>query len=129
MNGLRLALELVGVAMLYTGWFDAYKYHISANKIREVKTGRGHSRRFINWALVNDLVKLTYLLLSALAFNRVDWFLIICTFFALIFMIEHWICLYLYYPYKLRGVYNFKRPNVWKYLVNSVQSNNNRKRL
>jgi hypothetical protein len=129
MINLKLLLDIVGFIMIYTGWLDAYKYHVSANTIRKVKTAHGHSRRFINYALINDIMRIIYLGVSALVFERIDWFLIICCIFAIIFMIEHWLTVYIYYPYRRRGLQGFKRPHLGIYFINSILPNRIRRRL
>lgn len=129
MINLKLLLDVIGFLMIYTGWLDAYKYHVSATTIRKVKTARGHSRRFINYALINDIIKIIYLGLSAIVFGRIDWFLIVCCIFAIIFMIEHWCTVYVYYPYRRRGLIGFKKPNLYIYFLNSILPNKIRKRL
>jgi hypothetical protein len=44
-------------------------------------------------------------------------------------MIEKWYIIYYFYPFKRRGLLNFRRPSLWKYFINSVIPNNKRKRL
>ena len=52
--------QIFGNALIFTSIFDALKYVVQANKIRKQKTAKGMSRRFINWAVSNDIVKLIY---------------------------------------------------------------------
>ena len=73
---LVLMVQLVGYYMLLTGFWDAYKYHWQSCAIKKVGIAKGHSRKFINAALHNDYVKITYLFLSDLLYLRLDWFLI-----------------------------------------------------
>ena len=116
-------LHFTGIILAITGWLDGWKYHISASAIRKVKSAKGHSRRFINYAIQNDIVRLIHCLFIP------DWYLVFSTILALIFMAEHFYTLYLFYPYKLRGCSNFKRPNIFLYLMNSIVSNRIRKKL
>jgi hypothetical protein len=117
-------LELWGIGLLITRFCDGYKYHIEANAIRRAKTAKGHSRKFINIAWGSDLYMLIYLLN-----NNIDWFMIISFIIALIFMTEHWITVYKFYPYKCRGLQGFKKPNLIIYLLNSLLPNKIRRRL
>lgn len=109
--------------MTITGVFDAIKYRWNCIAIRKAGTARGQSRKFINTAIVSDLVKLTY------GIVRLDVFIIFSALIALFFMLEQWITVYRYYPYKNRGLLNFKRPSLWVYFINSILPNNLRRRL
>ena len=57
----NLLADGVGILLTITGILDAYKYHWEASSIRKVKTARGHSRKFINAAILNDVVRIIYL--------------------------------------------------------------------
>jgi len=116
-------LYFTGALVAITGWFDAYKYHVSAQVIRKVGLAKGHSRRFINYAIWNDIARIIHCILLP------DWWLVISSIIALIFMIEHFYTQYLFYPYKCRGLIGFKRPNLLTYFINSLVSNKIRKRL
>lgn len=126
---LEYLLQIVGIYLTISGLFDAYKYHWQANAIKKIKTARGQSRKFINAAIHNDLVKIVYLSLSAYILKRIDWYLLSSSIIALIFMLECWWTIYLYYPYRYRGLSHFKRPNIFIYIINSLLSNKIRKRL
>jgi len=114
--------ELLGILLVLTGILDAIKYTVQANKIRRDKIAR-MSRKFINWALLNDYVRLIYGIVIY------DWFIMTSALLALICMTDLWITIYRFYPYRKRGLLNFKRPPVIKYLWNSLQPNYWRKRL
>ncbi len=116
--------EIVGILITITGVFDAVKYYWEAQKIRQVGTARGHSRKFINAAILNDLVRVVYFLF----FNR-DIYLIISAALALLCMGYQFACIYLYYPYRGRGLNNFKRPSLLTFLINSFIPNKYRRRL
>jgi len=115
--------NLFGNLLIFTSIFDALKYSIQANKIRKVKSAKSMSRRFINWAMSNDIIKLIYGIIIR------DIYIVLSSLLSLICMIHLWIVIYLYYPYKHRGLVNFKRPNVLLYLINSLIPNSIRKRL
>lgn len=115
--------DALGVLLVITGIFDAYKYHWGAKAIRKVKTAKGHSRKFMNAAISNDATRILYL-----AF-RWDAFLMISSLLAIVCMLEMWWALYWFYPYRRRKQKNFKRPGLVKYIINSLQSNKTRKRL
>jgi|SRR3989304_8367537 len=115
--------QIFGALLIFTSIFDAVKYSVQARKITYVKSAKGMSRRFINWAMMNDIVKLIYGLLI------LDIYIILSSILALVCMTHLWVVIYLYYPYRHRGLSNFKRPNVMLYLINSILPNRIRRRL
>lgn len=116
--------NLLGVILTVTGIFDAIKYHWQTISIRKVGLARGHSRKFINAAILNDLVRLFYFI-----FVKPDVYLLIATIIALGCMTELYWTIYCFYPYRMRGCFNFKRPNIFTYFINSWLLNKIRKRL
>jgi len=122
MNNILLK-DVVGGLLIITSIFDALKYSIQARKIHKAKSAKSMSRRFINFALLNDFVKLGY------GFVIWDLFIMFSAVLALVCMIDLWWQIYWYYPYRMRGCSNFKRPNILFYLVNSILPNDIRKRL
>jgi uncharacterized protein with PQ loop repeat len=115
--------QIFGNALIFTSIFDVLKYVVQANKIRKQKTAKGMSRRFINWAVSNDIVKLIYGIIIG------DLYIILSSLLALVCMAYLWVVIYLYYPYRHRGLVNFKRTNVILYLINSLIPNSIRRRL
>ena len=115
--------NVIGVLLIITGIFDAWKYTWQAKKIQSVGTAKGHSRKFINMAITNDLIRITYSILIK------DLYLVAINTIAMSCMINLWIIIYLYYPYRRRGLINFKRPNLILYFWNSITPNSIRKRL
>lgn len=113
----------LGVIFLITSLFDAVKYKWNASKIRKYQSAKGHSRKFINVALLNDIVRLAY------GISIHDLYIILSSILALIFMFELFFMIYWYYPYKYRNLMNFKRPNIFLYLLNSILPNSIAKRL
>ena len=117
------AKQIFGGLLIATSIFDALKYSLQANKIRRVRTAKAMSRRFINWAMMNDIIKLAY---GAIIF---DMYIVLSSVLALICMMDLWFTIYVYYPYKQRGLINFRRPNIIVYLINSILPNRIRKKL
>jgi uncharacterized protein with PQ loop repeat len=115
--------QIIGALLVFTSIFDALKYAVQANKIRKQKSAKGMSRRFTNWAISNDVVKLIYGIIL------IDVYIIVSSIMALGCMIYLWVETYFWYPYIHRGLSNFKRPNVILYLINSLIPNSLRKRL
>jgi len=115
--------DIFGTLLFITGIFDAIKYHIQANKVVYKKSSNNLSRKFTNFAIINDLVKTAYGIII------MDWFIISTSLLAMVCMLRLWWVQYLYYPFKMRGCYNFKRPHPILYLYNSLQANSIRKRL
>jgi hypothetical protein len=120
---LDLLQNSLGVTFLITSIFDAIKYHWNAGKVRDVKTSKGHSRQFINVAILNDTVRMAY------GISIHDWYIILSSLLAMIFMIELFWMIYLYYPYRSRSRQDFQRPNILQYFINSVIPNRWAKRL
>jgi hypothetical protein len=114
---------VIGFIFIISGIFDSWKYHWESDKIREVKTAKGHSRKFINVAILSDLVKLFY----AICIN--DLFITFSACVALGFMIELFVMIYFYYPYKHRKAIDFVRPNIFIYTINSLLPNKIRRKL
>jgi hypothetical protein len=118
-----LLKDIVGTILVVTSIFDAIKYTLQANKIRHTKNAKSQSRKFINFAIVNDVVKFYYGTII------IDWFIVISSVLAIVCMLDLWFTTYRFYPYRMRGCSNFKRPSVLIYLINSILPNRLRKRL
>jgi len=113
-----------GIGLVLSRFYDGYKYHIQSKKIRKLKLSRGHSRDFGNIAMGVDGFMLLYFI-----FKNFDLYMIISTIIMILFVAEYWLTLYWFYPFRMRGCSNFKRPNLWVYFLNSIQSDKSRKRL
>jgi hypothetical protein len=123
LNLLRIT-DFWGIGLLIIRFLDGYKYYIESVALKKAGLAKGRSRRFINYAWISDAYTILYILT-----HKIDWYLIVCFIIALIFMSEYWYTLYLTYPYKKRGLNNFKRPNIFVYLMNSLTPNKLRKKL
>lgn len=121
----RLLLqEIFGFLLILTGILDALKYKIQAIRIRQEKTAEALSRRFINYAILNDIVKLGYGIIIR------DTFIICTSVLALICMIYLFWTVYLYYNYETYPRRRYiKRPSLWIYTINSILPNSKRKHL
>lgn len=120
LNNIR---EFIGSCLILTSIFDAWKYVWQARAIKRAKTARGHSRKFINAAIFNDLIKLLYGIIL------LDFFIIFSSLLALITMIYNFYIIYIFYPYRKRGLIHFKRPNIILYIINSILPNSIRRKL
>ena len=118
-----IILAITGILLTITGIWDGYKYHWSAVAIRKTKTAKGQSRKFINAAVSNDVIRIIHCIILP------DWWLAVSSMLALVFMLEHWWMVYWYYPYRCRGLIGFKRPNLMLFIINSLIPNKIRKRL
>jgi hypothetical protein len=118
-----LIKDIIGGILVITSIFDAWKYVWNAKSISKIGTARGHSRKFINAAILNDTVKLSYGIVIS------DLFIILSSLLALGTMAFLFYTIYKYYPYKYRGLLNFKRPNIFLYIINSILPNRLRRRL
>lgn len=115
--------EILGIILIVTGLFDAWKYAWQGQKIKQTKTAKGQSRKFLNAAIVNDGVRITYAIVIS------DIYILLSSLLAMSTMLYCYWITYLYYPFKKRGLINFKRPNVFLYIINSILPNSIRKRL
>jgi len=122
-------LTTVGIYLTITGFYDAYKYHWQSESIKKVKLAKGHSRKFMNAAINNDITRIIYLSLFGYVYGKYDWYLLLSSLFAIIFMIECWRTIYIYYPYRHRGLQNFKRPSLYVFVLNSLIPNKYRRKL
>jgi hypothetical protein len=118
-------LDIFKFIVLLTGLIDAEKYENQRSKIIKAKTAKSQSRMFLNKAFVIDVIKLAYVVIL----YPHDWVLLTISFLPLITIARCYWVTYLYYPYKMRGLDNFHRPNFWTYFCNSWISNKKRKRL
>ena len=109
--------------MTIAGIFDAIKYIWESQAIIKVKTSKGHSRKFINAAIINDVVRIVYLF----SMDKLDWYLMISALAAILCMAYMYYQVYRFYPYKTypKG----KKPNIFLYMWNSFLPNNLRPRL
>lgn len=114
---------IFGILLILTSIFDALKYSLQAWKIQKVQTAKAQSRKFVLMAIGNDLVKTMY---GILIF---DVYIFVSSVLALFCMFHLWIIVYRYYPYKQRGLYNFKKPNIVKFTINAMVPNHMRERL
>lgn len=127
-NFLLLTNEIVkniaGAILIFWGYFDGVKYHLQAKAVRKAKSARGNSRMFTNLAIGNDVYRLFYFF-----FIDRNFYVLLTSIIALIFMLELWYVQYKFYPYKYRGLSSFKRPNIILYIINSWLPNSIRKHL
>lgn len=115
--------DIIGGLLIITSLFDAWKYIWQGEAIKKVGIAKGHSRKFINAAIFNDIVKLGYGVVI------LDIFIISSSILALITMGYNFYIIYRYYPYRCRGLHGFKRPNLFAYFLNSLIPNKFRKKL
>jgi hypothetical protein len=115
--------NIIGIVFIMTGVLDALKYNWEARKVKESQSSKTHSRKFINCALLNDIIKLLY------GICILDTYIILTSLIAIFTMCNLWWQIYLFYPYKYRNLKNWKRPNVFVYFINSLIPNIKRKHL
>lgn len=115
--------SVIGVLLIVSGIFNSYKYVWQAQKIKKVKTAKGQSRKFINTALADDIIRISYSIVIR------DLYIFLVSLLAFVTMSYLFFIIYLYYPYRHRGLNNFKRPNLLLYTINSILPNSIRKCL
>ena len=114
---------IFGVLLILTGILDAGKYSLQAWKIQKVGTAKAQSRKFVLMAIGNDLIKTIY------SVCILDIYIFLSSVLALVCMLHLWIIVYQLYPYRHRGLYNFRRPNILIFTLNAMIPNRIRKRL
>jgi len=119
----NILVNIFGILLIGTGVLDAAKYALQGYKIQKAKSAKNFSRQFMNFALSNDIVKLCYGIVIY------DFYIILTSILALATMIYMWWEIYLWYPYKKRGLNNFRRPNILIYVINSLLPNSLRRKL
>lgn len=119
----KILVNIFGGLLVITSILDALKYEIQARKIINAKSSKNMSRRFINWALLNDLVKFIYGIMIW------DFYIVFTSILSLVTMTRMWYAQYLFYPYRMRGCHGFKRPHILLYFWNSITPNKIRRRL
>lgn len=116
--------SIFGILLVLTSIGDAWKYTIQARRVQKEKSSQNLSRRFINFAVLNDLVKLIY------GFVIGDWFIISTSIMALVCMLDLWYQIYWWYCYETYPKrIKITRPNILLYLWNSILPNRVRKHL
>lgn len=119
-----LLTEILRWAVLLASIVDSYKYKFLTNKISRLKSSREVSRKFINVSIFHKILLLIYSLIILK-----DWVITWSCIIAIYTSLEAFYYVYLFYPYKMRGLKNFKRPSILEYTLNSILPNKNRKRL
>jgi hypothetical protein len=115
--------DILGGILIVTSLFDAWKYIWQAQLIKKIGTAKGHSRKFLNVAIFNDIIKFGYGVVI------LDIFIILSSCLALVTMCYNFYTVYKFYPYRCRGLSGFKKPNIFYYIINSMIPNRIRKRL
>ncbi len=119
--------DIAGVILIIFGYLDAIKYHFQSQKIKQAKTAIGNSRKFINLAIINDFYRFFYFI-----FIDNNYYVLITAILALIFMLELYWNIYIFYPYKQYPKSKttvLKRPNIILYIYNSLLPNKIRRHL
>lgn len=120
---LEVIKTVFGVLLIITGIFDAGKYSLQAWKIEKAQSAKVQSRKFVMMAIGNDLIKTMYSILI------MDAYIFISSVLAMICMLHLWLVVYKHYPYKHRGLHNFKKPNIIIFTLNACMPNRIRERL
>ena len=116
-----------GWGIIIARFYDGYKYRMNSRKIKKLKSAEGHSRDFGNTALAVDIFMLGYFI-----FKNYDPYMIFSCIVCILFVLEYWVTLYIYYPYQTYPkiiTKTIKRPNVWIYFVNSLQNDKTKHHL
>ena len=121
---MEILTEILRYSLFIMGVWDSFKYKIMSNKMAKLKSGKEHSRTFLNGSIIYRVLLWLYAWLILK-----DWVITWTCVIALFTLAEAWYTLYIFYPYKTRGFKNFKRPSIWKYFWNSILPNHVRTRL
>lgn len=119
-----IGMHILKAAVLFLGFMDAYKYKLMTQKVARLKASGQIPRKFLVWSIANRIVLLLYVWLEL---N--DWILITTSAIALYTMLEAFYYVYDYYPYRNRGLKNFKKPSMWIFIKDIFSKNTYGKRL
>ena len=114
---------ILGYLLIILGTLDGIKYYWFGQKIEKTKSSNAYSRKGLNVAIFNDFIRIIYGIVI------MDNYIVVSSILASITMIFCWYKIYQYYPYRKRGLINFRRPSIMKYLINSILPNKIRKHL
>lgn len=107
-----------GLIVLIAGIGDSYKYRLLSNKIKRLSSSRGVSRQFINIAIFHKVILSIWAI-----FYLKDWVVAISSLLALYTSLELWYYCYINYHFFGKGRFGWKRPNIFKYIWNSLLPN------
>lgn len=116
-------LDILKFLVLIAGIADAYKYRRQTEKILRKQSSKNISRVSVLLGIFNNIVLIVYCTVYNL------WILTTIRLIALFTTCRLYWNMYKYYPYKTRGLDNFKRPPFFIFLKNSLTPNNRAKRL
>ena len=120
----NLGMATLKLLVLVFGFMDAYKYKLMTQKVGRLKASGQIPRKFLVWSIANRIVLLLYVWLEL---N--DIILITTSVIALYTMLEAFYYVYEYYPYRCKGLKNFKKPSIWKFTKDIFSNNKHGKRL
>lgn len=116
--------QVFGFLVLVFGILDAYKYRLLTEKVKRYESSRGQSRLATNYAVIYKILLVIWSI-----FYLKDWVVSLSALLALYTSTELFWNIYVYYPYKHRGLLNFKRPNLIRYIINSFMPNTKQNRI
>lgn len=117
-------LQIFSWMVLVASIFDSYKYKFLSYKISKLKSSGEISRKFINISILYRILLLIYSY-----FILHDWVITWSCIIALYTLFETFYFVYTYYPYRQRGLKNFRKPSLLKYIWNSILPNSIRQKL
>ena len=118
-----IILIILSILVTVAGILDGYKYKYQTYKIRQYKTARSQSRMFVNIAIFNAMSRTAFCIFVG------QYLLALISIFATYFIIELFWTTYVYYPFRKRSQFGFKKPNIIVYFFNSLVPNQLRRRL
>ena len=117
-------IDIFGWLLIYIRFVDGWTYKILADKIKKVGLANGHSRKAANLHILINLWMVLYFI-----FHTHDIYMAIAMAINTGFVVYYWNIIRIFYPYKFRGLTNFKKPSLIKYTINSLMPNKFRKKL
>jgi len=119
-----IAIKVLKGIVLLTGFMDSYKYKLQAQKVCRLKSSGQISRLALLYAILHRVPLFIYVSLVLK-----DTILIAISFIALYTITEALYYTYRYYPYRNRGLKNFKRPSFYKFIKDTIEPHKYGKRL
>jgi len=116
--------SILGLLLVFGGFVDGWKYRLQTRKILKNKTAKNCSRMFANISFLVRIPMIGYGIFVK------DIFIVLTSIVALYFIFEYYWTIYNYYPYhKYPKRITIKRPNFFRYIINSFQPNSKREHL
>lgn len=119
-----MKFDIFGWLFIIFRIIDGWSYRLQAEKIKKIRIANGHSRKSANLHILIDSFMIWYAW-----FHIHDFYMTVAMIINTLFVMYYWNTIRTYYPYRKRGLVNFKKPSIFMYTYNSLLPNKFRKKL